>query len=100
MEMNELTHQIIGAAMRVHTALGPGLFESVHQKCLHYELLQSGLQVRAECPVPILYKDVTIDVGYRVDFLVEDQVLLELIVKVLYVLAFWILPAKSSANPL
>ena len=78
MELNELTHQIIGAAMRVHSALGPGLLESVYQKCLHYELLQLGLQVRAEFPVPIVYKDVRIDVGYRVDFLVEDQVLLEL----------------------
>ncbi len=78
MEINELTHQIIGAAMRVHSALGPGLLESVYQKCLHYELVQLELQVRAEFPVPIVYKDVRIDVGYRVDFLVEDQVLLEL----------------------
>ena len=64
--------------MRVHSALGPGLLESVYQKCVHYELVQLGLQVRAEFPVPIVYRDVRIDVGYRVDFLVEEQVLLEL----------------------
>jgi GxxExxY protein len=78
MELNELTHQIIGAAMRVHSALGPGLLESVYQKCLHYELVQLGLKVRAEFAVPIVYKGVRIDVGHRVDFLVEDQVFLEL----------------------
>ena len=78
MEINELTGQIIGAAMRVHSALGPGLLESVYQTCLHAELVQLGLQVRAEYPIPVVYKEVKIDVGYRVDFLVEDLVLVEL----------------------
>jgi len=78
MEINELTGQIIGAAMRVHSAVGPGLLESVYRSCLHYELVQVGLHVRAEYPIPVVYKDVKIDVGYRVDFLVEDVVLVEL----------------------
>ena len=78
MEINELTHQIIGAAMRVHSALGPGLLESVYRSCLHYELLQMGLKVQAEFPIPIVYRGVRIDVGFRVDFLVEDTVLVEL----------------------
>lgn len=76
--MNELTHQIIGAAMRVHSDVGPGLLESVYRSCLHYELLQMGLKVQAEFPIPVVYRAVKIDVGYRVDFLVEDTVLVEL----------------------
>jgi GxxExxY protein len=78
MEINELTGKIIGAAMRVHSAVGPGLLESVYRTCLHYELAQLGLQVRAEYPIPVVYQNVKIDVGYRVDFLVEDVVLVEL----------------------
>jgi len=78
MEINELTGQIIGAAMRVHSAVGPGLLESVYRTCLHYELAQLGLQVRAEYPIPVVYQGVKIDVGYRVDFFVEDLVLVEL----------------------
>ena len=78
MELNELTHQVIGAAMRVHSALGPGLLESVYRTCLHYELLQMGLTVQAEFPIPVVYRGVTIAVGHRVDLIVEDVVLVEL----------------------
>jgi GxxExxY protein len=78
MEINEITRQIIGAAMRVHSALGPGLLESAYRACLQYELLQLGLKVQAEFPIPVVYRGVQLDVGYRVDFLVEDVVLLEL----------------------
>ena len=78
MEINELTQRIIGAAMRVHSAVGPGLLERVYQACMHYELVQLGLNVQAEFPIPIMYKEVKIDVGHRIDFLVEDLVLLEL----------------------
>jgi GxxExxY protein len=78
MEINEITRQIIGAAMRVHSALGPGLLESAYRACLQYELLQLGLKVHAEFPIPVVYRGVQLDVGYRVDFLVEDVVLLEL----------------------
>jgi GxxExxY protein len=77
-ERNELTRQIIGAAMRVHSAVGPGLLESVYRTCLHFELTQIGLKVQAEFPIPIVYGGVQLDVGYRVDFLVEDVVLVEL----------------------
>jgi GxxExxY protein len=78
MEINELTGQIIGAAMRVHSAIGPGLLESVYRTCLQYELHQLGLKVQAEVPIPVVYQGVQIDVGYRVDFVVEDTVLVEL----------------------
>ena len=78
MEINDLTQQIIGAAMKVHSEVGAGLLESVYHTCLHYELVQRGLAVRAEFPIPIVYREVKIDVGYRVDFLVEDVVLVEL----------------------
>jgi GxxExxY protein len=78
MEIDELTYQIIGAAMRVHSEIGPGLLESAYRSCLQYELLQMGLKVQAEFPIPVVYRGVKIDVGYRVDFLVEDTVLVEL----------------------
>jgi GxxExxY protein len=78
METNELTGQIIGSAMRVHSAVGPGLLESVYRTCLHYEMVEKGLDVRAEYPIPVTYRGVKIDVGFRVDFIVEDIVLVEL----------------------
>lgn len=77
-QLNELTYQIIGCAYRVHTALGPGLLESAYQACLEYELLSNGLAVRKEYPIPVLYGTVKIDAGYRVDLLVQDEVILEL----------------------
>lgn len=77
-QLNELTYQIIGCAYRVHTALGPGLLESAYQACLEYELLSNGLGVRKEYPIPVLYGTVKIDAGYRVDLLVQDEVILEL----------------------
>jgi GxxExxY protein len=78
MEMNDLTGLIIGSAMRVHSAVGPGLLESVYKACLQYELVERGLEVKAEFPIPVVYREVKIDVGHRVDLLVEDQVLVEL----------------------
>ena len=66
------------AAMKVHTTLGPGLMESAYQACLHHELTRMGLQVQAGCLLPIDYDGVTIDVGYRLDLLVEDLVVVEL----------------------
>ena len=78
MEINELTGAIIGSAMRVHSAVGPGLLESVYRRCLHYEMVEAGLSVRAEYPIPVAYRGVKIDVGFRVDFIVEELVLVEL----------------------
>jgi GxxExxY protein len=77
-EINELIGLIIGSAMRVHSAVGPGLLESVYRACLQYELEEHGLQVRSEFPIPVVYRGVQIDVGHRVDLLVSDLVLVEL----------------------
>lgn len=77
--MNDpLTERVLGAAMNVHSALGPGLLESAYEKCLLFELHRIGLQAAAQVELPIQYHDVRIDVGYRIDILVEDKVVLEL----------------------
>lgn len=74
----ELTSQIIGAAMEVHRVLGPGLLESTYQTCLAQELVLRGLSFEQEKPLPVVYKDVKLDCGYRLDFLVEGKVVVEL----------------------
>ena len=76
--LNDLTQQIIGAAIEVHKHLGPGLLESAYERCLVYELGLLGFKVEEQKPLPIIYKEVTIDQGYRIDLLVEDQVVVEL----------------------
>ena len=68
---NELSNIIIGCAIEVHKQLGPGLLESAYQECLLYELLKTGLEVVKEKPMPIIYKDVKLDHGYRIDLLVK-----------------------------
>lgn len=78
MEINDLTYRIIGCAYTVHSALGPGMLESTYRKCLVYELEQNGLGVQAELALPVQYKGVSLDAGYRLDILVEDHVILEL----------------------
>lgn len=78
MEMNKLTELVIGAGIEVHTALGPGLLESAYQECLYFELLDRGLNVSKEVAMPIVYKEVKLDHGYRLDLLVEDQLVIEL----------------------
>jgi len=75
---NILTEKIIGCAIEVHKILGPGLLESAYQECLVYELKKAGLRVKREIPMPIVYKDIKLDHGYRMDLLVEDKVVLEL----------------------
>jgi len=72
-----LGNSIIGAAIKVHRALGPGLLESAYQKCLEYELLKLGLRVDCELSLPILYESVHIDAGYRIDMLVENMIIIE-----------------------
>ncbi len=74
----ELTGEIIGAAIEVHKQLGPGLLESAYEECLAYELVQRGLQIERQRPVPVVYKKVKLDFGYRIDILVGNTVLLEL----------------------
>jgi GxxExxY protein len=77
-EPDLLTSKIIGAAIDVHRVLGPGLLESAYEVCLIYELRLRGLKVEAQKPLPILYKDVMIDCGYRLDLVVEGQVIIEI----------------------
>jgi len=69
---NELSKIVIGAAMEVHTKLGPGLLESAYQECLYFELEQKQLFVEKEKPLPIVYKEIRLDHGYRIDLLVEN----------------------------
>jgi GxxExxY protein len=76
--MNELTGKIIGFAMDVHSVLGPGLLESAYKECLFYKISKSGLMVEKEKPLPLIYEEVKLDCGYRIDLLVENQLLLEL----------------------
>lgn len=76
--LNQVTEQIIGAAIAVHRALGPGLLESAYEACLFYELTQQGLQVEAQKPLLIVYREVKLDCGYRLDLLVENAVIVEL----------------------
>jgi GxxExxY protein len=73
-----LTHNIIGAAIEVHRGLGPGLLESAYEVCLIYELRLRRLKVEPQKPLPIFYKDVMLDCGYRLDLVVEDQVIIEI----------------------
>jgi GxxExxY protein len=77
-ETDPLTGNIIGAAIDVHRALGPGLLESAYEACLFYELRLRKLKVEAQKPLPIFYKDVMLDCGYRLDLVVEDKVIIEI----------------------
>jgi GxxExxY protein len=72
-----ITAQIIKSSLRVHSVLGPGLLESAYRVCLKHELTQSGVQVLSEVPVPIAYDGCVIEVGYRIDLLVEQSVVVE-----------------------
>ncbi len=78
MELNRVSGAIVDSAMKVHTALGPGLLESTYEACLAFELTDRGLQVRTQLVLPIVYRSVRLDAGYRLDFLVEDSVVVEL----------------------
>lgn len=77
MTINELTQAIIGAAIRVHKALGPGLLESAYRVCLAYELEKLGLQVVQEKPIPVVYDGVKLECGFPADLLVAGQVIVE-----------------------
>jgi GxxExxY protein len=77
-QLNTLTGRIIGAAIEVHKHLGPGLLESAYEECLNYELVKDGLSIRRQEPVLILYKEIKLEYGYRIDLLVENLVVVEL----------------------
>ena len=78
MEENKITENIIQYAIKVHKALGPGLLESAYQECLYYELNKNGLKVDKEKALPLIYEEVKMDCGYRIDLLVEDKVIVEI----------------------
>jgi GxxExxY protein len=75
---SELTEKIIGCAIEVHKLLGPGLLESAYEECLVFELQNIGLKTERQKPVPVVYKDIKLDCGYRIDILVENTVVVEL----------------------
>lgn len=75
---NETTQTVIGCAIEVHRHLGPGMLESAYQKCLHYELINAGLNVKENVPIPLVYKSIHLDYGYRLDLLVDDWLVIEL----------------------
>lgn len=77
MLINEITREIVKSAIRVHTALGPGLLESAYQGCLAWELQQLNLKVETQVTLPLVYQGIKIDAGYRIDLLVEDLVIVE-----------------------
>jgi GxxExxY protein len=77
MSINDLTSAIIGAAIKVHRTLGPGLLESAYRVCLAYELTKLGLRVEQEKPIPVIYDDVKLECGFRADLLVERLVVVE-----------------------
>ena len=78
MTENQISKIVLDAAFKVHTKLGPGLLESAYRECLFYELKQVGLDVRKEVPLPLVYEKVKLDVGYRVDLLIENKFIVEL----------------------
>jgi GxxExxY protein len=78
MEINEITQKIIGCEIEVHRHLGPGLLESAYEECLAFELIKTGLNIKRQQPTPVIYKEIKLDCGYRIDILVENSVVVEL----------------------
>lgn len=77
MTENEISDLIVGGALKVHTALGPGLLESAYEACLQYELIKTGLRVEAQKALPLVYESVKLECGYRIDLLIESKVIIE-----------------------
>jgi GxxExxY protein len=77
MDIEAIASKIVAAAIRVHTALGPGLLESAYQRCMEYELKTGGSQVMCEVVLPIIYREISIDAGYRIDMIVNDSIIVE-----------------------
>ncbi len=75
--LDQITESMIGATIEVHRALGPGLLESAYEACLTFELAQRGLKVEQQKPLPVVYREVKLDCGYRLDLLVEEEVIVE-----------------------
>ena len=77
-ERNKISEKIIGCAIKVHRALGPGLLESAYEACLAHELTKAGLHIRRQVPVPIVYDGIKLDAAYQLDLVVEDKIIVEL----------------------
>ena len=78
LELNGVTQKILSCAYKVHSALGPGLLESAYEECLHYELHKAGLKVKRQFNIPLYYEEVKLSVGFRLDLMVEDKVIVEI----------------------
>lgn len=78
MSENEISERVIGCALKIHRALGPGLLESAYESCLYYECLESDLFVERQKAIPLIYKEVKMDCGYRADLIVERKVIIEI----------------------
>ena len=78
MELEKIFKLVLDCSFKVHTDLGPGLLESAYEECLYYELKQSGLSVQKQVALPLVYKEVRLDAGYRIDLLVENKIIIEL----------------------
>jgi GxxExxY protein len=76
-DLNSITGAVVDSAMKVHSALGPGLLESAYKACLAYELLDRGLPVESEVPLPVVYRGIKLNAAYRIDFIVADSVIVE-----------------------
>jgi len=76
--LDQISRRVIGAAIEVHRHLGPGLLESAYQSCLVFELKQLGFQVEEQKPLPVVYKEVTLDCGYRLDLVVENEIIVKI----------------------
>ena len=74
---NELSYKIIGIALELHKSIGPGLLESVYENALSFDLKEAGLKVNCQVPMPFVYKEVRMEIGYRIDLIVNDKVLIE-----------------------
>lgn len=77
-KINDISYKIIGCAYTVHSELGPGLLESTYETCLEYELMEKGLKVERQKPLPVIYKDIKLNAGYRIDLLIENKVVVEI----------------------
>ena len=78
MEFDRLSGQIIGCALQVHKILGPGMLESAYEECLAFELTSQGLYIQRQKPIPLVYKDIKLECGYRLDILVNQRIVVEI----------------------
>ncbi len=78
MNENEISYEVIGTSLKLHSALGPGLLESAYEEALAYDLIKIGFNVQRQLPMPMIYKEVKMDIGYRIDLLINQKVIIEL----------------------